>query len=130
MTTGCGGGNYCPDSNVTRGQMAAFMNRLGALGPDKTPVVNADKVDGYHAADLLKVAPIKQQHFGPWTPNGNGSNFTTATFSDAVTIDASAAGTGWAQLPLVAATSIGGMTYGLSSVEFCTSAISNNVTIT
>jgi hypothetical protein len=28
LTTGCGGGNFCPDENVTRGQMAAFMNRL------------------------------------------------------------------------------------------------------
>ena len=41
VTTGCGGGKYCPDANVTRGQMAAFMNRLGALGAGKTPVVKA-----------------------------------------------------------------------------------------
>lgn len=27
-TTGCGGGNFCPNSNVTRGQMAAFLNRV------------------------------------------------------------------------------------------------------
>ncbi len=25
MTGGCGGGNYCPLNNVTRGQMAAFL---------------------------------------------------------------------------------------------------------
>lgn len=30
ITGGCGGGNYCPDSPVTRGQMAAFLSR--ALG--------------------------------------------------------------------------------------------------
>jgi hypothetical protein len=41
VTTGCGGGNYCPSANVTREQMAAFMNRLGALSAGKTPVVNA-----------------------------------------------------------------------------------------
>jgi len=41
VTGGCGGGNYCPSSYVTRGQMAAFLNRLGALAPDKTPVANA-----------------------------------------------------------------------------------------
>lgn len=29
IATGCGGGNYCPDANVTRGQMAAFLNRTG-----------------------------------------------------------------------------------------------------
>ena len=52
VTTGCGGGNYCPTDYVTREQMAAFMNRLGALGPGKTPVVNADKVDGFQGTDL------------------------------------------------------------------------------
>ncbi len=41
VTFGCGGGNYCPSANVTREQMAAFMNRLGALSVGKTPVVNA-----------------------------------------------------------------------------------------
>lgn len=41
VTTGCGGANYCPDDFVTREQMAAFINRLGALGPGKTPVTNA-----------------------------------------------------------------------------------------
>ncbi|MFL6642482.1 MAG: S-layer homology domain-containing protein [Paraburkholderia graminis] len=30
VTAGCGGGNYCPDSAVTRAQMAAFLTR--ALG--------------------------------------------------------------------------------------------------
>lgn len=30
ITTGCGGGKYCPDNFVTRGQMAAFLAR--ALG--------------------------------------------------------------------------------------------------
>lgn len=32
ITQGCGGGNYCPDASVTRGQMAAFLSR--ALGLD------------------------------------------------------------------------------------------------
>ncbi|MFZ5787924.1 MAG: S-layer homology domain-containing protein, partial [Acidobacteriota bacterium] len=30
ITAGCGGGNYCPDSPVTRGQMAVFLSK--ALG--------------------------------------------------------------------------------------------------
>lgn len=42
VTSGClDGTKYCPEDFVTRGQMAAFMNRLGALAADKTPVVNA-----------------------------------------------------------------------------------------
>jgi len=31
ITGGCGNGNYCPNNVVTRGQMAAFMARLGGL---------------------------------------------------------------------------------------------------
>jgi len=37
VTARCGGGNDCPDRNVTRAEMAAFMNRLGALATGKTP---------------------------------------------------------------------------------------------
>jgi hypothetical protein len=56
VTAGCGSGNYCPNDPVTRGQMAAFMNRLGALAPGRVPVVNADRLDGYHANALSRVA--------------------------------------------------------------------------
>jgi len=35
ITSGCGGGNYCPDSPVTRGQIASFLARaLGLYWPD------------------------------------------------------------------------------------------------
>jgi len=30
ITSGCGGGNFCPDANLTRGQMAVFLAK--ALG--------------------------------------------------------------------------------------------------
>lgn len=41
VTTGCGGGNYCPNSPVTRGSMAQFLNRLGSLDGSADPSVNA-----------------------------------------------------------------------------------------
>lgn len=56
VTAGCGGGRFCPTDNVTRQEMAAFMNRLGALAPNKTPIVNADRLDGLHASALNRVA--------------------------------------------------------------------------
>lgn len=56
VTSGCGAGKYCPDAFVTRGEMAAFMNRLGALAPEKVPVVNADRLDGYQANAMSRVA--------------------------------------------------------------------------
>lgn len=38
VTVGCGGGNFCPEQNVTRGQMAAFIMRaLGEFDPPTPP---------------------------------------------------------------------------------------------
>lgn len=48
VTLGCteDGTQYCPDEDVSRQQMAAFLNRLGALDPRQDPVVNARTVNG------------------------------------------------------------------------------------
>jgi len=58
ITSGCTSTRYCPNGLVTRGQMAAFLNRLGALGPGKTPKVNADRVDGRHANQLVRATSV------------------------------------------------------------------------
>ena len=50
ITAGCGGTNYCPNRPVTRGEMALFLDRLGALGENRDPVVDARSVNG-HALD-------------------------------------------------------------------------------
>jgi hypothetical protein len=43
ITSGCGTGLYCPDDNVTRGQMAAFMKRLATSKVvDAATAVTAD----------------------------------------------------------------------------------------
>ena len=43
ITGGCGGGKYCPNAAVTRGQMAAFLNRgLGRAGFDLQETVDDD----------------------------------------------------------------------------------------
>lgn len=64
VTRGCNppqNTNYCPQDNVTRGQMAAFMNRLGALSGG-TPVVNAataqeaETIAGWQPDELVRVA--------------------------------------------------------------------------
>jgi hypothetical protein len=33
ITTGCGGGHYCPENNVTRAEMAVFIGRAYGLYP-------------------------------------------------------------------------------------------------
>ena len=70
VTTGCGGGNYCPSANVTREQMAAFMNRLGALQDGKTPVVNADKVDGLDSSQFARSDTL---HTGFYSCHGSAT---------------------------------------------------------
>lgn len=59
ITSGCGGGNYCPNSPVTRGQMAQFLNRLGSLDGSTTPSVHADTANdllGWAANELTRAA--------------------------------------------------------------------------
>ncbi|MGH2386477.1 MAG: S-layer homology domain-containing protein [Candidatus Limnocylindria bacterium] len=82
VTAGCGSGKYCPKANVTREQMAAFMNRLGALAPGKTPVVNADEVDGLHATAFHRFnanAPGGSTQYGAWALTATSSEFAGET---------------------------------------------------
>ncbi len=63
ITTGCAPGKYCPDSNVTRGQMAAFMKRLATkkvvdaktavTAETATLATNAGKLDGLDSTYFL-----------------------------------------------------------------------------
>ena len=67
ITTGCGLNLYCPKDFVTREQMAAFLNRLGALQAGKTPVVNADKLDGLTSSQFAR--SDLTQHYSCAGPN-------------------------------------------------------------
>jgi hypothetical protein len=59
ITGGCGGGKYCPNAAVTRGQMAAFLNRgLGRAAADSGVTVD--------------------DHWGSFIPTGSG--FIAVTF--------------------------------------------------
>jgi parallel beta-helix repeat protein len=58
ITSGCGGGNYCPDASVTRGQMAVFLlkgkNGTGYLPPPASGTVFSDVPLGSFAADWIE----------------------------------------------------------------------------
>jgi len=84
VTTGCGDGKYCPSNPVTRGQMAQFMNRLGALD-GQAPVVHADRLDGRHANELLRAAYMAEGASTPVSP-------TPIQFGDDLVITAPTAG--------------------------------------
>ncbi len=58
VTAGCGDGNYCPGTSVTRAQMAVFLlkSKLGALHvpPPATGTVFLDVPQGSFAADWIE----------------------------------------------------------------------------
>jgi hypothetical protein len=57
VTGGCSATKYCPNNNVTRKDMAVFLNKLGALGPGTTPVANATKLDGLDSSAFQRDVP-------------------------------------------------------------------------
>ncbi len=58
ITSGCGGGNYCPSSSVTRAQMAVFLLRAehgsGYVPPAATGTIFGDVHQGDFAADWIE----------------------------------------------------------------------------
>jgi hypothetical protein len=122
VTSGCGGGNFCPGANVTREQMAAFMNRLGALAPGKTPVVNADKLDGLDSSAFVRPDYMDHSYLGPWMPSLS-SNIAVVTYghSDTYISRASAGGESFTLAPQVPGVE-NLTTYALTNVSFCVTA--------
>jgi hypothetical protein len=73
VTAGCGGSNYCPDAPVTRGSMAAFLNRgLGRATTRQQQLV----IDG---SGTYNMAELTIETGG--TPGGTGFVFLTGTAS-------------------------------------------------
>ncbi len=63
ITSGCGGSSYCPDTTVTRAQMAIFLLR-GKYGsayipPTATGTVFSDIPTGYWAADWIEQLAVE-----------------------------------------------------------------------
>jgi hypothetical protein len=130
VTTGCGGGNFCPSAFVTREQMAAFMNRLGALAAGKTPVVNADRLDGFDSGEFLLADPVVMSQFGPWTVRSGSSPIPTfTTYASEIEVSAASAGAINLVMELTHPAVVGATSYGLSSVEVCWVGGSSNVII-
>lgn len=119
VTGGCSATSYCPDQPVTRGQMAAFLNRLGALGPGKIPVTNAAMLEGRTADSLARIASSTRTDSVQLTT-------TVATYGT-VTIEAPTAGyvhvTALAQIGSSLCPSICATTHRLRHVG--TGAVSN-----
>jgi hypothetical protein len=79
ITGGCGGGKYCPNAAVTRGQMAAFLNRglgrgaSGEFGDFDDDWATLATVDGAVVAGATMLAG--------GGPGGTAHAFVTGTFN-------------------------------------------------
>ncbi len=87
ITVGCNppaNNRFCPDDNVTRGQMSAFMKRLA-----ENNVVDAATLDGKDSTEFLAVTSA-QSH--DWFDSGNIILSATGTPVLETTVTASVAG--------------------------------------
>ncbi|HLE58999.1 MAG TPA: S-layer homology domain-containing protein [Candidatus Limnocylindria bacterium] len=129
VTTGCGGGNFCPSAFVTREQMAAFMNRLGALSAGKTPVVNAataedsDTLDGLDSSAFMPSGDIVLDAMGPWDTSTADASVEHQT--NHTQLISSAVQSAFFRLQLTGPASIGGQVYALKSIRLCSGGYSN-----
>jgi hypothetical protein len=74
VTGGCGNGNYCPDANVTRAQMAVFILR-SKYGLAYTPQAATGHVFDDVAADSFAAAWIEQLAAEGITGGCGGGNY-------------------------------------------------------
>lgn len=77
ITTGCGPGKFCPNANVTRGQMAAFLNR--GLGRGAFDWGNTAFTDHWATFDNGVIADLDLVHGG--APGGTGHVLVTASLT-------------------------------------------------
>ena len=108
--------------------MAAFLNRLGALQPGKTPVVNATRLDGLDSSRFLKVGDISVMQHGPWMALSGG--VTIGHNLDSTRMTRVTDGAASVTLALDAPGAVGGMAYGLESVEVCFAPSSVTIDLT
>ena len=155
ITSGCGNGNYCPKDNVTREQMAAFMQRLAtkkvvdaatAVSADSattaghattadsaTTATSATTADSATAADNANL--LDGMDSTAFMPSGD---IVTSHYGNLADISGAPIGGIYALAnmtdetgihPLVAPTMIGSAEYGMKSIEVCVSGTGSITTL-
>jgi len=75
ITSGCGGGNYCPDATVSRAQMAVFLLKAKNGSSYSPPAVGVSTGFGDVAIDYWAAAFIKQLVADGITSGCGGGNY-------------------------------------------------------
>lgn len=132
VTKGCNppaNDQFCPDEDVTRGQMSAFMRRFAQFigAEDGTPsqadhaatansADTADNLDGIDSSGFMRnTTVVLSTPNTAWTPNQGSPPSSGGAFIDASQFSAD----GTIQLGLPTPALIGGTTFGLESLEVC-----------
>ena len=137
---------FCPDDNVSRGQMAAFMQRFAQfLGAEDGKVTAADSadvadsattaamaadsdaLDGISSEGFLQHGEIILRHStSELTPNWLGGPTTITSFSAGNMVT----GDGQVNINLTGPAMIGGIDYGLKSIEYCLESVTGGAAVT
>jgi hypothetical protein len=99
--------------------MAAFLNRLGALAPGKTPVVNAAELGGHPAGDFVLLDDVVQRYSGGWVLNLSSAQSNVAYNTNYNAVTRGAAGPTQVQLELPTPYQLGGVFYGFKTAQVC-----------
>ena len=104
ITSGTGGGNYSPQANVTRGQMAVFLQRQAEIPPS--------------TGDIYITQPLSAIQ-----PNGNFASTARVSYYDDYTLlGATTAGVNYFILSATVPASLYGRATYLKGVEICCDA--------
>lgn len=157
ITGGCNppaNDNYCPTRAVNRGQMAAFMRRFaGYLGAEDgivseadhaatadtattadsattagtaTTAGDADTLDGMSSEAFIPHGEIVLRHStSELTPNWLGGPTTITYFAAGNQVT----GDGQVNINLTGPAVLGGVDYGLKSIEYCIEAVAGGATV-
>ena len=106
IVSGYGDGTYRPDNNVTRGEMAVFIQRVAEVPP---------------TTGLILVTTS----FGDWVPFNSADPLTWNYFSGGTEVDRGSAGAHWLNVHPSIPTVLYGKSVSFNGVEFCYDTITN-----
>ncbi len=124
VTQGCNpptNDKFCPEDNVTREQMAAFMHRLAT-----SQSVDAGTLNGLADTDFIEHGTIVTTKGGTaWQPHTSAPSIVGRNV-----VDTTVSGNGMMIIALNAPTTIGGVEYGLETIEMCMQKFSGAAFVT
>ena len=121
ITTGIGGGNYGPEDNVTRAQMAVFMQKLDELAVSQANLADAANLaaaKAYTDSSLSTGVTYIGAGNTAWQKNGSGTHYVEY-WTDGAYLSATGAGTYGYQLTASLPDSLFNHLMYLNGVQIC-----------